>query len=97
VIRQAATAQAAGTSHRVGKASPAQEPSTPAHPRLTTREVDVIELAMLGLTNGQIAERLNLSTYAVKFHLSSAYGKLGVANRTQAAVAYLHLKEEGQI
>jgi len=74
-----------------------RESSRSSRPRLTSREVDVIELATLGLTNGQIAQRLNLSTYAVKFHLSSAYGKLGVANRTQAAVAYLQLRGEGQI
>jgi DNA-binding NarL/FixJ family response regulator len=70
--------------------------TAPLQPQLTARETDIIELAMLGLTNGQIAQRLSLSTYAVKFHLSSAYGKLGVANRTQAAVAYLNLRAEGR-
>jgi DNA-binding NarL/FixJ family response regulator len=67
------------------------------HPRLTAREIDVIELAVLGLTNRQIAQRLSLSTYAIKFHLSSAYAKLGVANRTQAAVAFLELRREGRV
>ncbi|HTW43624.1 MAG TPA: LuxR C-terminal-related transcriptional regulator [Solirubrobacteraceae bacterium] len=66
-------------------------------PALTQREVDVIELATMGLTNNEIAQRLDLSTYAIKFHLSSAYGKLGVANRTQAAVAYLNLRAQGLI
>ena len=68
-----------------------------ARPLLSRREVDVIELATQGLTNSEIAARLSLTTYAVEFHLSSAYAKLGVANRTQAAVAYLRLRSEGLI
>jgi LuxR family transcriptional regulator, maltose regulon positive regulatory protein len=42
-----------------------------------------------GLTNLQIAERMNVTVHAVKFHLSSVYRKLGVSNRTEAAVAFL--------
>lgn len=51
-----------------------------------------MELAVLGLTNAQIAERLTVTRHAIKLHLSSAYRKLGVANRTQAAVMYLTLE-----
>ena len=46
-------------------------------------------MAVLGLTNGEIARRLSVTPHAVKFHLSSIYRKLGVTNRTEAAVAYL--------
>jgi DNA-binding NarL/FixJ family response regulator len=60
-----------------------------AFPVLTPRELDVIEMATLGLTNGQMADRLNVSIHAVKFHLAAIYRKLGVTNRTEAAVAYL--------
>jgi len=42
-----------------------------------------------GLTNVQIAGRMNVTVHAVKFHLSSVYKKLGVSNRTEAAVAFL--------
>jgi DNA-binding CsgD family transcriptional regulator len=42
-----------------------------------------------GLKNGEIAERLDVSVHAVKFHLASIYRKLGVGNRTEAAVAFL--------
>lgn len=63
-------------------------------PALTRHEADVIQLAALGLTNSQIAERLELTTHAIKFHLSSVYSKLAVSNRTQAAVAYLNLSRE---
>lgn len=45
-------------------------------------------MAARGLTNREIGARLHVSTHAVKFHLASVYRKLGVANRTQAAVAY---------
>lgn len=49
----------------------------------------MLEVASLGLSNGQMAMRLNVTTHAVKFHLASIYRKLGVTNRTEAAVAYL--------
>ena len=62
--------------------------------RLSAREIQVIEMATLGLTNAQIAQRLTVSSYAIKFHLSSVYRKLGVANRTEAAVAYLNLQHQ---
>ena len=49
-------------------------------------------MTSLGFTNTQIAGRLNVTVHAVKFHLGSIYKKLGVANRTEAAVAYLQRK-----
>jgi DNA-binding NarL/FixJ family response regulator len=96
MTRRSPTIVPAETGSHAQKAPARDTEARAAQPRLTAREVDVIELAMLGLTNSQIAERLNLSTYAIKFHLSSAYGKLGVANRTQAAVAYLDLRRGGR-
>lgn len=56
---------------------------------LSVREAQVLELASAGLTNEQVAQRLDVTVHAVKFHLASIYRKLGVANRTEAAVAYL--------
>lgn len=64
-------------------------------PRLSPRETEVVQMAVLGLTNGEIARRLRVTPHAVKFHLSSVYRKLGVANRTEAAVAYLRREREG--
>lgn len=55
---------------------------------LSSRQLEVLEMTAQGLTNGQIAARLHLSVHAVKFHLGGIYAKLGVANRTEAAVAY---------
>lgn len=57
--------------------------------RLSPREMQVLELASRGLTNGEVAAGLNVSVHAVKFHLAAIYRKLGVANRTEAAGAYL--------
>lgn len=54
----------------------------------TRREMEVLELASQGMTNSEIAGRLELSVHAIKFHLAAVYKKLGVANRTEAAVAY---------
>jgi two-component system response regulator DegU len=48
-----------------------------------------MEMAALGLTNLEIARRLEVTTHAVKFHLGSIYRKLGVSNRTQAVVHFL--------
>jgi two-component system nitrate/nitrite response regulator NarL len=61
---------------------------------LSRRETEVLEMTALGLTNGQVGARLSISVHAVKFHLASVYRKLGVANRTEAAVAYLHARPE---
>ncbi|MCC3765621.1 LuxR C-terminal-related transcriptional regulator [Glycomyces sp. TRM65418] len=50
---------------------------------LTPTEVSVVELAITGMTNPEIAGRLFMSRATVKTHLSHAYAKLGIANRTQ--------------
>jgi DNA-binding NarL/FixJ family response regulator len=69
---------------------PLAQPTPPHAVRpLSPREIQVVEMAVLGLTNGEIARRLSVTPHAVKFHLSSIYRKLGVTNRTEAAVAYL--------
>ena len=50
---------------------------------LTPTERQVAELAVAGLANAQIAERLFIGRETVKTHLSNIYAKVGVANRTQ--------------
>ena len=46
-------------------------------------------MATQGLTNAEIAERMHVTVHAVKFHLAAIFRKLGVSNRTEAAVAFL--------
>jgi DNA-binding CsgD family transcriptional regulator len=56
---------------------------------LSAREAQVLQMTALGRTNAQMADALEISVHAVKFHLSSIFRKLGVGNRTEAAAAYL--------
>ena len=56
---------------------------------LSPRELEVVGMVASGLTNVEIARRLQVTVHAVKFHLASVYRKLGVSNRTEAAVTYL--------
>jgi DNA-binding NarL/FixJ family response regulator len=60
---------------------------------LSQRETAVLEMVAAGLTNPQTAERLGVSVHAIKFHLTSIYRKLGVSNRTEAAITFLSLRE----
>jgi two-component system, NarL family, response regulator LiaR len=53
---------------------------------LTERELDVLKLLAKGLSNGEIAEALNLSEGTVRNYLSTLFSKLGVSDRTKAAV-----------
>jgi DNA-binding CsgD family transcriptional regulator len=52
---------------------------------LTPTEAEVVALAATGLGNPEIAEKLIMGRATVKTHLSSAYAKLGVRNRTELA------------
>jgi len=55
-----------------------------SHGPLTDRESEVLGLVAKGLANKQIAVALGISEHTVKFHVSSIYSKLNVANRTEA-------------
>jgi DNA-binding NarL/FixJ family response regulator len=53
---------------------------------LTQREHDILALLAEGRSNREIAGRLYLSEKTVKAHLAAIFRKLGVTNRTQAAM-----------
>jgi LuxR family transcriptional regulator, maltose regulon positive regulatory protein len=57
---------------------------TDASPVLTSRENEVADLLIQGLTNQEIAERLFISPATAKVHLRHIYEKLGVRNRAGA-------------
>jgi DNA-binding NarL/FixJ family response regulator len=65
-------------------------PVQPGQPgQLTARETDVLRLVARGATNREIASRLFLSEGTVKNHLSRVLTRLGLRDRTQAAI-YAH-------
>ncbi|WP_248148868.1 helix-turn-helix transcriptional regulator [Microbacterium aoyamense] len=55
---------------------------------LTPRERQVLELVAEGLTNPQIGERLFISPKTASVHVSAILGKIGAANRAEAAALY---------
>lgn len=56
---------------------------------LTAREKEILSLVAEGLNNKDIAERLSISLFTVKNHVSSIIQKLSVDDRTQAAILAL--------
>ena len=53
-------------------------------PRLTARELEVLQLVASGSRDKEIAEKLSLSVRTVRFHIKNIYQKLDVGNRTAA-------------
>ncbi len=64
----------------------------PSHgDELTHRELDVLRLVAEGKTNAEIAHQLFISVGTVKVHVERIIDKLGVSDRTQAAVRAVEL------
>mgnify|MGYP001228433988 FL=1 len=63
--------------------------SRPKHEDLTSRELEVLILIGKGKTNAEIADELYIGIKTVKTHVSNILSKLGVNDRTQAAI-YAH-------
>jgi len=63
--------------------APARAPDQLAE-SLTRRELEVLQMLAAGLSNKEIASRLNISDHTAKFHVASILGKLGASTRTEA-------------
>jgi DNA-binding NarL/FixJ family response regulator len=64
--------------------NPSPQPAD--HPPLTKREHDILCAMVEGLTNKQIGEKFGISAETVKEHVQHLFRKVGVTDRTQAAV-----------
>lgn len=61
------------------------------HEDLTEREMEVLKLIAQGKSNQEVADTLYIGIKTVKFHVTNILSKLGVDDRTQAAIyAYKH-------
>jgi DNA-binding NarL/FixJ family response regulator len=88
-VRQAASGASLWSRDNLRRASQAQLPlkgGGDADAALTKREYEVLKQLSLGLSNKEIAQALDISYETVKEHVQHILRKLGVADRTQAAV-----------
>jgi DNA-binding NarL/FixJ family response regulator len=77
---------AAKVLNRVSKREPAADEMLEP---LTERELEVLRLAALGLSNREIADQLYVSPRTVQSHMANIFGKLNVGSRTEAVMVGL--------
>ncbi|MCL6633867.1 MAG: response regulator transcription factor, partial [Alicyclobacillus herbarius] len=67
------------------------KPAAAPHEELTEREMEVLKLIASGKSNQEVADELFIGIKTVKFHVTNVLAKLGVEDRTQAAIyAFKH-------
>jgi NarL family two-component system response regulator LiaR len=67
------------------------KPTAQPHEELTEREMEVLKLIAAGKSNQEVADALFIGIKTVKFHVTNVLAKLGVEDRTQAAIyAFKH-------
>jgi len=71
---------------RLARKALARSEATTEPGPLTPREREVLRLLALGLSNDEIAERLVITRRTAQNHVSSIYGKLGLASRAEAVL-----------
>jgi DNA-binding NarL/FixJ family response regulator len=69
-----------------GALLPGRRPETGASAGLSARELEVLRLAAKGMANKQIARSLGISEHTVKVHLGNVFRRIGVSDRTSAAL-----------
>ena len=83
-VRAAAAGHAPLDPRVAGALLPARTASVAS--TLSGRELEVLRLAADGLANKQIARRLGISESTVKVHLGNVFKRIGVTDRTSAAI-----------
>lgn len=77
---------------RAARRTDSEAPASDPHlPRLSERELQVLQLVADGLSNPEIASRLHLGDATVKTHLAKVFTKLGVNSRVRAVTRGLDL------
>ncbi|MGK8521355.1 LuxR C-terminal-related transcriptional regulator [Nocardia asteroides] len=77
---------AAIRAHQIPRENPASTPH-PDSGKLTDREIEILGLVALGMSNKEIAEELEVAPATVKHALTRSGGKLGIGERAGMAVA----------
>lgn len=83
-LQPSVAAKVVGEFARLAKNAPSRAASL-AEP-LSPRELEIIRLIVTGASNREIAARLFIAEGTVKNHITEILGKLGVSDRTQAAL-----------
>ena len=65
--------------------------------QLTPKEIEVMDLVLLGFINRKIATRLNMKISTVKNHIKSINNKLGVKDRKTACIVYRKLYNKPEL
>jgi DNA-binding NarL/FixJ family response regulator len=71
---------------RAGRVLLDQKRARPERPELSQREREVLELVSKGMANKQVGRRLGITERTVKAHLTNVFARIGVTDRTQAAL-----------
>jgi DNA-binding NarL/FixJ family response regulator len=86
IARKLMSAVAAAPPTKETPSSPGSSTPDATATDLTEREQEVLGLIARGMNNHEIAEKMVISEKTVKTHVSNVLGKLGVEDRTQAAI-----------
>ena len=91
IVRSGLLQQAIRGLPRGSKQSAGDQVDASVEQRFTMRELEVLRLVAEGSTNREIARELSLAEITVKKHVQSIISKLGVSDRTQAAITAARL------